>query len=96
MGKPASVIGSMHLCPKVTGQVPHVGGPVVAGSPNVSIGGIPAARKGDKLVCIGPPDTISGGSSSVFINGKNAARLGDATDHGGKLVVGVPTVLIGG
>lgn len=68
MGKPAAVIGSMHVCPKVTEKVPHVGGPVVVGSPNVKIGGLPAARKGDKLVCVGPPDTVSEGSSSVFIN----------------------------
>lgn len=61
MGKPAAVIGSMHVCPKVTTKVPHVGGPVVGGSPNVKIGGLPAARKGDKLVCVGPPDTVSEG-----------------------------------
>ncbi|HCM1323356.1 type VI secretion protein [Vibrio parahaemolyticus] len=96
MGKPAAVIGSFHLCPKKTGKIPHVGGPVVMGSPNVKIGGIPAARKGDKLVCIGPPDSISDGSSSVKINGKPAARSGDSTSHGGKILVGVPTVLIGG
>lgn len=45
MGKPVAVIGSMHVCPKVTAKVPHVGGPVVGGSPNVKIGGLPAARK---------------------------------------------------
>lgn len=38
MGKPAAVIGSFHLCPKKTGKIPHVGGPVVMGSPNVKIG----------------------------------------------------------
>ncbi|MCC5853847.1 MAG: PAAR domain-containing protein [Alkalimonas sp.] len=96
MSKPAAVIGSMHLCPKVTSKVPHVGGPVVQGSPNVFFGNIPAARVGDKLVCVGPPDTISQGSSSVLINGKPAARLGDSTQHGGKIIVGNPTVLIGG
>jgi uncharacterized Zn-binding protein involved in type VI secretion len=57
---------------------------------------MPAARMGDKLLCVGPPDSISGGSATVFINGKNAARLGDDTAHGGKIVVGVPTVLVGG
>mgnify|MGYP003149467107 FL=1 len=96
MSKPAAVIGCMHVCPKVTGQVPHVGGPVLQGSPNVSIAAMPAARKGDKLLCVGPPDSISGGSATVVFNGNNAARLGDDTGHGGKIVVGVPTVLIGG
>ncbi|MDS1802072.1 DNA/RNA non-specific endonuclease [Vibrio vulnificus] len=95
MGKPAATITSMHICPKVTAKVPHVGGPVVVGSPNVKIGGLPAARKGDRLVCVGPPDSISQGSSSVFINGKPAARMGDGTAHGGKIVIGNPTVLIG-
>ena len=96
MGKPSAGIGSFHVCPKKTGKIPHVGGPVVMGSPNVKIGGIPAARQGDKLVCVGPPDSISAGSSSVKINGKAAARAGDATSHGGRIVIGNPTVLIGG
>lgn len=95
MGMPAATVTSMHVCPKVTGYVPHVGGPCVAGSPNVLIGGLPAARKGDMLVCVGPPDSISAGSSSVKINGLPAARLGDSSSHGGKLVIGNPTVLIG-
>lgn len=96
MSRPAAVIGSMHLCPMQNGLVPHVGGPVVQGSPNVFIGSLPAARVGDKLVCVGPPDTIAQGSSSVLINGKPAARLGDSTAHGGKIIIGNPTVLIGG
>ena len=95
MGKPAATITSMHICPKVTAKVPHVGGPVVVGSPNVKIGGLPAARKGDRLVCVGPPDSISQGSSSEFINGKPAARMRDGTAHGGKIVIGNPTVLVG-
>ncbi|WP_394257000.1 PAAR domain-containing protein [Vibrio harveyi] len=96
MGKPAAVIGSFHICPKKTGKIPHVGGPVIMGSPNVKITGLPAARKGDKLICVGPPDSISSGSSSVKINGKLAARLGDSTSHGGRILVGNPTVVIGG
>lgn len=95
MGKPAATLTSMHICPKVTAKVPHVGGPVVVGSPNVKIGDLPAARKGDRLICVGPPDSISKGSGSVFINGKPAARMGDSTSHGGKIVIGNPTVLIG-
>ncbi|YCO02224.1 PAAR domain-containing protein [Vibrio sp. VNB-15] len=96
MGKPAAVLGSHHVCPAKTGKVPHQGGPVAVGSANVKISGIPAARQGDKLVCVGPPDSVSSGSSSVKINGKPAARLGDSTAHGGKIVAGVATVLIGG
>ncbi len=96
MGKPAATLTHMHVCPKVEpGPVPHVGGPIVQGSPDVSIGGLPAARKGDKVVCVGPPDTINSGSSGVFINGKPAARMGDSTEHGGKIFVGNTTVIIG-
>lgn len=95
MGKPLAFLGAFHACPASNGPVPHVGGPTLAASPNVFVGGLPAARQGDKLVCVGPPDTVTGGSSGVFINGKPAARLGDGTAHGGVIVVGNPTVLVG-
>ncbi len=95
-GKPAARIGDMHICPKAQpGPVPHVGGPIVQGSGNVIIGGSPAARVGDMAVCIGPPDKASSGSATVFINGKAATRLGDSSGHGGKIVMGCPTVYIG-
>ncbi|MCU8517489.1 PAAR domain-containing protein [Vibrio vulnificus] len=59
------------------------------------INGVPAARKGDSMVCVGPPDSIKQGSSSVFINGKPAARMFDATNHGGVIIGGSPNVFIG-
>lgn len=94
--KPAARLTDMHTCPLVSGTVPHVGGPIVApGEPTVLIEGLPAARVSDTLICVGPPDTIIQGSASVFIGGMPAARLGDATAHGGVIVVGAPTVLIG-
>ena len=87
----------MHVCPMVTGTVPHVGGPVLPpGEPTVLIGGMPAARVGDMAVCSGPPDTIVAGSSTVLIGGMPAARMGDSTAHGGTIVAGLPTVMIGG
>ncbi|WDE11057.1 PAAR domain-containing protein [Thalassomonas haliotis] len=95
MALPAATATHMHVCPKTTGTVPHIGGPIVSGSPNVSIGNLPAARIGDSMVCVGPPDKITQGSTGVFINGKGAARLGDSTAHGGKITIGNPTVLIG-
>jgi uncharacterized Zn-binding protein involved in type VI secretion len=96
MGKPAARIGDMHTCPMVTGLVPHVGGPIIGpGVPTVLIGGMPAAVMGDIVTCTGPPDTIIMGSAGVFIGGKPAARLGDPTAHGGVIVVGCTTVLIG-
>ena len=91
MGKPAARVGDMHTCP----VPPHVGGPIITGSPNVFIGGLPAATVGSMCTCTGPPDTIVQGSSSVFINGKPAARMGDMTAHGGVIIGGDFTVLIG-
>jgi uncharacterized Zn-binding protein involved in type VI secretion len=93
----AARITDMHICPMVTGIVPHVGGPILPpGSVNVFIGALPAATLGDLLVCAGGPDTIIAGSATVLINGKPAARLGDSTVHGGAIVAGCPTVIIGG
>jgi uncharacterized Zn-binding protein involved in type VI secretion len=100
MGMPAARLTDMHTCPMTTPGVPpipHVGGPIVGpGAPTVLIGKLPAAVMGDNLVCVGPPDTIIKGSATVMIGGKPAARLGDATSHGGSIVLGCPTVLIGG
>jgi uncharacterized Zn-binding protein involved in type VI secretion len=94
---PAARVGDMHVCPLVTAVVPHVGGPALPpGSATVLIGGMPALRMGDMLTCTGPPDTVLLGSASVLIGGMPAARLGDSTAHGGSLVVGCFTVMIGG
>jgi uncharacterized Zn-binding protein involved in type VI secretion len=97
---PAARLTDFHECPMVTPglpPIPHVGGPVVGpGQPNVLIMQLPAATMGDMLVCVGPPDTIVKGSSTVLIGGKPAARMGDTTAHGGTILLGAMTVLIGG
>ncbi len=89
-----------HVCPMVTPgtpPIPHVGGPITGpGVPTVMIGFMPAATVGDMCVCVGPPDSIVKGSSTVMIGGKPAARMGDTTAHGGSIVMGCPTVIIGG
>jgi len=95
MPQPAARVGDMHVCPMVTGIVPHVGGPILPpGGITVLIGGMPAARVGDMCVCVGPPDVIALGSFTVLICSQPAARMGDMTAHGGAIVVGNPTVLI--
>ncbi|GEM_PF-390739 len=97
MGKPAARTLDMHVCPMVTGIVPHVGGPVLplGAVPTVFIGGSFAATMGTTCTCAGPPDTILMGSPTVFIGGKMAARMGDMTAHGGTIIMGCATVLIG-
>jgi len=97
---PAARLTDMHACPMQTPGVPpipHVGGPISGpGAPTVLIGGLPAARIGDMAVCVGPPDSIVMGSATVLIASMPAARLGDSCAHGGSIVFGLPTVLIGG
>jgi len=94
---PAARITDMQTCPMVTGIVPHVGGPIIGpGVATVLIAGMPAAVLGDNCTCVGPPATIVKGSGTVMIGGKPAARMGDQTAHGGAIVVGAPTVMIGG
>ena len=96
---PAARITDMHTCPMVTPgtpPVPHVGGPILPpGCPTVLIGMLPAARVGDMAVCVGPPDSIAMGSLTVLIGNMPAARLGDPTVHGGVIVLGDMTVMIG-
>lgn len=93
---PAARIGDMHTCPLVNpGPVPHVGGPILKGEPTVKIGFMPAARVSDTCTCVGPPDMIAKGSATVKIGYLPAARMGDNTAHGGVIVMGFPTVMIG-
>ncbi|MNK82577.1 PAAR motif protein [compost metagenome] len=97
---PAARLTDFHQCPMVTPgvpPVPHVGGPIVgAGAPTVIISGLPAAKVGDTLVCVGPPDSIIKGSATVMICGMPAARIGDTTAHGGSIMLGAFNVIIGG
>lgn len=96
----AARLGDMHECPMVTPgtpPIPHVGGPILPPCcPTVIIEGMPAARLGDMALCVGPPDAIAMGSTSVIIGGQPAARLMDPTVHGGMIVTSAMTVMIGG
>ena len=94
---PAARVGDLHICPMVTGVVPHVGGPILppGGVPTL-VGGMPAARMSDMAFCVGPPDTVVKGSSKCLIGKLPAARMLDNCAHGGMVTVGFPQVLIGG
>lgn len=86
-----SLKGHNHVCPMVEpGPKPHVGGPISETQALVTVEGVPVAVVGDKCTCVvGGPDTISGGSSIVFIEGKALVRIGDPTAHGGRVVEGL-------
>jgi uncharacterized Zn-binding protein involved in type VI secretion len=91
MGEPAARLKDLHVCEE------HIGGPIgPPGCPTVLIDGAPAACAGDLAWCDGPPNTILEGSETVFIGSRPAARFGDPTAHGGKIVTGCLSVLIGG
>ena len=96
MDRPAARVSDMHTCPMSDGPKPHVGGPIIPPCKvNVLTGKLPQARVTDIAICVGPPDMIVKGSATVLVGGLPAARLGDNTAHGGVIVKGCPTVLIG-
>ena len=95
MGQPAARVTDMHVCPMLTVLVPYVGGPIMLGCFTVLICMLPQARVGDMAMCVGPPDVIALGSFTVLVGGQPAARMGDLCGHGGAIVLGAPTVLIG-
>jgi len=96
MGMPAARATDMHVCPMLTVLVPHVGGPIIPPCcPTVLTGSLPQARVTDMATCVGPPDVIVLGSFTVLVGELPAARLTDTTAHGGTIILGLPTVLIG-
>ena len=83
--------------PAVPSPIPHVGGPVIGPCvATVLIGKLPAAVVGDSCTCVGPPDTLVKGSATVMLSNRPAVRVGDTTAHGGSVVLGCFTVMIGG
>ena len=92
---PAARVTDLHVCPMVTGTVPHGGGPITTpATPTVLIGGLPAAGMGSVATCVGPPDSVMVGSPTVLVGGMALARVGSTTTHGGTVTVGCPTVLV--
>jgi uncharacterized Zn-binding protein involved in type VI secretion len=98
----AAVVGNTFVCPLQTPgtpPTPHAGGVLSKGEPTVLICKMPAVRVTDTIQCTGAPphpDTIIKGSSTVFIKKLPAAYLGSTTSCGGSIVMGAPTVIIGG
>ena len=100
MPMPLSRITDMHMCPMVTPglpPIPHVGGPILPpGKPTVLAGMMPVATATSMCVCVGPPDIVVKGSMTVLVGMLPAARRLDNTAHGGMIMLGLPTVLVGG
>lgn len=87
MPRPIAHLGHAHTCPI------HGGGPVVnPGQTLVRFNGIPLAVEGGQCVCPHGPDPMVSGSSLVRINGCGVMRVGDKTAHGGRIVMGAPTL----
>ncbi len=95
MPNPAAFLGSLHLCPQVTGVVPHIGGPTIGMAVTVIVGGPPAVNINNMSVCVGPPDKVAKGSATVMAAGNPMVRMGDPCGHGGTIVLGMPTIIIG-
>lgn len=66
---------------------------ITGGSGDVSVGGMAAARQGDRT---DGASAIVEGSSNVFINGKPAVTVGDRTGCGGITIGGSSNVFING
>lgn len=88
---------------RITDPSGHPGMITGPGVPNVLIGGLPAAVLGDLHTCAmpplagpHPPSPMVKGSVTVLIGGRPAVRLGDMSGCGAPIVMGHPTVLIGG
>lgn len=95
----AARLFDMHVCPMQTPAVvpiPHVGGPIMGpGVPNVLVGGMPVSVIGDTCMCVGPPDVVSSGATSVTVSGRFMSTvISSMTAHGGKIVAGCFTVMV--
>ena len=95
---PVSKMGDVVIHP---GYTPTM---IMNGSPNVLINNIPATTVGSMISihfrlawpfppC--PPNPIVLGSSTVLVNGKPLARMGDKSGCGGIIMQGSPNVIAG-
>lgn len=90
-----AVKGHQHLCPRVSGNTPHIGGPITQGENALTVNGIPVALKGHKCSCqVGGDDTLVQGNLSLTVNGVAVILQGAATAHGGKVIQGDASLTI--
>ncbi|MFV0513677.1 MAG: PAAR domain-containing protein [Jhaorihella sp.] len=102
MTKPQARLFDMHMCdipapPTPAGPAPPAPPPIMMiCSPNVMVGGLPAARVSDMHTSLAGPHPVVTGSMTVMINYLQAARIGDLGVCGGAIMNGEFTVLTGG
>lgn len=99
MGQPVTRKGD-----KSTGHGPYKPRPATGASPDVFVNGIAVNREGDTWAPHGPPPndvhvgethTTTSGSSTVKVNGKQLARIGDPVE-GDTIGAGSSNVFAGG
>jgi uncharacterized Zn-binding protein involved in type VI secretion len=82
-----------------TGHPGVITGPGVA---TVLVAGMPAAVVGDLHTCSfpgtppHPPTPFPMGSATVLISGRPCLRMGDMSGCGAPIIMGAPTVIVGG
>lgn len=76
---------------------PHShGGTIIEGSPDHTTNGIPTARLNDKAICpIHGIQVISSASTTVSVNGRGQARVGDSISCGATISSGSPDTFAG-
>lgn len=87
-------VGDWHACPKVTSNIPHVGGPILKGSSLLKANGSAVARVGDMALCNPQPDHIKKGINSILVEGKPIAIEKSKTDHSGMVMQGSGSVFV--
>ncbi len=95
---PVCHLEDLHVCPMVTGVVPHFGGPIEGpGCEEVLVGEMPVSVMGDEIVCVGPPDMVALGFPTVLAGERPVTFIGSLCEHGGIVVgPGCPDVIVGG
>lgn len=93
----------MPMAARVGDPTAHPGVIAGPGVPTVLIGGMPAATVGTLHTCMFPPPAVHPptpivppGCPTVLIGGLPAARMGDLAGCGAPIIMGAPTVMIGG
>ena len=88
---------------KCTGHSSFPPRPSTSASPNVYVNGVAVHRQGDSWAPHGSPSpipphggTLSAGSGTVYVNGKQCGRVGDPVSCGSAVAQGSRNVIAGG